>query len=79
MRCNESRDTARRFDPPPQVLAIGDRQSEKVILRRQSRHGPATEGRALCPAPQSGIVDVECHIHRRQPRVKPEADPEAFL
>ncbi len=36
-------DTASPFDPPPQVLAIVDRQNEKIILRRQRRHGPAAK------------------------------------
>ena len=61
MRPNESRDTARPFDAP-QVVAIVDRQNEKIILRRQRRDGPATKGRASCPAPQSGIVDIERNI-----------------
>src|ERR1700732_2309040 len=79
MRPNERRDTARPFDALPQVVAIVDRQNEKIILRRQRRDGPATKGRASCPAPQSGIVDIERHINRRQPRVKPNANAAALL
>ena len=79
MRPDESCEIARPVDAPRQVLASVDRQSEKVILRRQGRHGPATQGRGSGPAPQSGIVDVQCHIHRHQPRVKLDADPEALL
>src|SRR3984893_2060481 len=79
MRPNESRDTARPFDALPQVVAIVDCQNEKIILRRQRRDSPATKGRASCPAPQSGIVDIERHIDRRQPREQLNGNPAALL